>query len=86
VAHQPLTLGDYGDALLYYANVEERNGTLYTLTSRTLAFVGRGATLEEAEAIAEKAASSVSGRIFYRRDIGTRDTLEKRCLHMKEIA
>ena len=86
VAHQPLTLGDYGDALLYYANVEERNGTLYTLTSRTLAFVGRGGTLEEAEAIAEKAASSVSGRIFYRRDIGTRDTLEKRCLHMKEIA
>ena len=86
VAHQPLTIGDYGSALLYYANVKEQDGALYTLTSRALAFVGRGATLDEAEAIAEKAASSVSGRVFYRRDIGTRDTLEKRCLHMKEIA
>ncbi|NLM29873.1 MAG: phosphoribosylamine--glycine ligase [Methanomicrobiales archaeon] len=86
VANQPLTIGDYGSALLYYANVKEQDGALYTLTSRALAFVGRGATLDEAEAIAEKAASSVSGRVFYRRDIGTRDTLEKRCLHMKEIA
>jgi phosphoribosylamine--glycine ligase len=86
VTGAPLTLGDYGDALLYYANVEERDGTLYTLTSRTLAFVGRGDTLEEAEAIAEKAASSVVGRVFHRRDIGTREILEKRCQHMREIA
>ena len=86
VAHQPLTLGDYGDALLYYANVEEEDGTLYTRTSRTLAFVGRGETLEEAEAIAEKAASAVAGRVFHRKDIGTREVLEKRCQHMEEIA
>lgn len=85
-ANEPLTLGDYGDALLYYANVEERDGTLHTLTSRTLAFVGRGETLEEAEAIAEKAASSVSGSVFHRRDIGTPEILEKRCRHMREIA
>jgi len=85
-AREPLTLGDSGDALLYYANVEERDGALYTRTSRTLAFVGRGETLEEAEAIAEKAASSVTGRVFHRRDIGTREVLERRCRHMKEIA
>jgi phosphoribosylamine--glycine ligase len=85
-AREPLTLGDSGDALLYYANVEERDGALYTQTSRTLAFVGRGETLEEAEAIAEKAASSVTGRVFHRRDIGTREVLERRCRHMKEIA
>lgn len=84
-ANEPLTLGDYGDALLYYASVEEQNGTLHTLTSRTLAFVGRGKTLEEAEAIAEKAASSVSGSVFHRRDIGTPEILEKRCRHMREI-
>ncbi|MDV2482283.1 phosphoribosylamine--glycine ligase [Methanoculleus sp. Wushi-C6] len=83
---EPLALGDYGDALLYYASVEERDGTLYTQTSRTLAFVGMGETLEEAEAIAETAASSVRGRTFHRRDIGTRAVLEKRCRHMKEIA
>ena len=85
-ADEPLTLGDYGDALLYYASVEERAGTLHTLTSRALAFVGRGETLEEAEAIAEKAASSVSGSVFHRRDIGTPELLEKRCRHMREIA
>ncbi|SCL75263.1 Phosphoribosylamine-glycine ligase [Methanoculleus chikugoensis] len=85
-AHEPLTLGDYGDALLYYASVEERNGTLHTLTSRALAFVGKGETLAEAEAIAEKAASSVSGSVFHRRDIGTPEILEKRCRHMREIA
>ena len=85
-ANEPLTLGDYGDALLYYASVEERDGTLHTLTSRALAFVGRGDTLREAEAIAEKAASSVSGSVFYRRDIGTPEVLEKRCRHMREIA
>ncbi|WP_292521652.1 phosphoribosylamine--glycine ligase [Methanoculleus sp.] len=86
MTHEPLAIGDYGDALLYYANVEERDGTLYTQTSRTLAFVGRGETLEEAEEIAEKAAASVSGRVFHRKDIGTRAVLERRCRHMREIA
>ncbi len=85
VSGQPLTIGDCGDALLYYANIEERNGTLYTLNSRTLAFVGVGDTLEEAEEIAERAASSVTGRVFHRSDIGTRELLERRCQHMKEI-
>lgn len=83
---EPIVLGDYGDALLYYANVEERGGRLYTRTSRALAFVGVGETLEEAESIAERAASSVSGRVFHRRDIGTRESLEKRCRRMREIA
>ncbi len=85
VARQPINLGDYGDALLYCANIEEEDGALYTGTSRTLAFVGRGETLEEAEAIAERAASSVTGRIFHRRDIGTREVLDRRCRHMKEV-
>ena len=85
VAGSPLVLGDYGDALLYYANVEEQDGRLQTLTSRTLAFIGMGETLEEAEATAEKAASSVSGNVFHRRDIGTSEVLERRCRHMREI-
>ena len=83
---EPIVLGEYGDALLYCANVEERGGRLYTRTSRALAFVGVGETLEEAELIAERAASSVSGRVFHRSDIGTRESLEKRCRHMREIA
>jgi len=85
VAHQPITAGERKDALLYYANVEERDGRLYTMTSRTLAFVGMGDTLHEAEQKAEAAASSVSGRVFYRRDIGTQALLDQRCQHMKEL-
>jgi phosphoribosylamine--glycine ligase len=80
-----LTLGTTGSALLYYANVDEKEGQLYTQTSRTLAFVGIGSTLIEAEEKAERAASSVTGRIRHRSDIGTTDLLNKRCAHMKEL-
>lgn len=73
-------------AKLYYANVEEREGgSLVTLTSRSLAFVGIGGTLAEAEKAAEDAVSSVSGKIRHRRDIGTEALLKKRCEHMESL-
>jgi phosphoribosylamine--glycine ligase len=80
-----LTVGGPGNALLYYANVDEQDGRLFTQTSRTLAFVGIGPTLEEAEKSAEDAASSVQGHVRHRRDIGTTSLLNKRCDHMKEL-
>jgi len=80
-----LALGTTGPALIYYANVDEKDGQLFTQTSRTLAFVGIGQTLEAAEESAERGASSVTGRIRHRRDIGTTDLLNKRCNHMKEL-
>jgi len=80
-----VTVGDHDGALLYYANIEERDGRLATLTSRTLAFVGMGDTLEEAQEHAEKAASSVKGNVRYRRDIGTVKLLNQRIAHMKEL-
>ncbi len=81
----PIGLPDPGSARLYYANVEERGGRLWTLRSRTLAFVGTGTTLEEAEVAAERAASGVTGPVRYRHDIGTRALLEQRCAHMRAI-
>jgi phosphoribosylamine---glycine ligase len=83
--NEPISIGDYGNALLYYANAEEKEGRLYTQSSRTLAFVGIGETLEEAERIAEVGASAVIGRVRHRRDIGTPALLSQRCAHMKEI-
>ena len=80
-----VTLKSPDGALVYYANVGEHGGKLSTLTSRTLAFVGIGPTLEEAEHIAEQAASAVTGNVRYRRDIGTRALLEQRINHMKEL-
>ena len=82
---RPLAFGDYGNALLFYGNVELNNGELLTQSSRTLAFVGRADTLDEAEKIAESAASSVGGDVCHRRDIGTEALLQKRIEHMKEI-
>jgi phosphoribosylamine--glycine ligase len=85
-AGDPVTLPDNPRALLYYANIEKNAaGTLVTQTSRTLAYVGRGETLEEAERNAEQAASGVRGAVRYRRDIGTRALLDRRIAHMKEL-
>ncbi|MDD1707271.1 MAG: phosphoribosylamine--glycine ligase, partial [Methanoregulaceae archaeon] len=82
---EELRIGKPTRAILYYANIDEQNGRFYTQTSRTMAFVGLGDSLEEAEEIAEDAASSVTGRVRYRRDIGTAAMLEKRIKHMKEL-
>ncbi len=85
VSGDPITNVSGNGPLLYYANVEERGGKLFTLSSRALAFVGVGPTLEEAERITEQAASSVRGRVRYRRDIGTMALLERRIAHMREL-
>lgn len=85
VPDAPVGIGDSGDALLYFANIDEREGTFFTQTSRTLAFVGIGESLAEAESVAEKAASAVTGRVRYRRDIGTAALLQHRIDHMREL-
>ena len=82
---RPLIFGNIGDAILYYANVDERDDGLFTLTSRTLAFVGKADTLAGAEHIAEMAASAVKGNVHHRRDIGTQTLLNRRIAHMKEL-
>ena len=82
---KPLTIGEYGNAKRYFANVTLNEGKYYTQASRTLAFVGMGDTLAEAERQAELAAASVSGAVRYRHDIGTMDVLRKRIVHMRSI-
>ncbi|WFN35070.1 phosphoribosylamine--glycine ligase [Methanogenium sp. S4BF] len=82
---QPLIIGNYGGAKLFFANITFKDGEYYTQTSRTLAFVGIGDTLAEAEMQAEQAAASVSGAVRYRHDIGTMGVLEKRIAHMRDI-
>ncbi|MCK9630790.1 MAG: phosphoribosylamine--glycine ligase [Methanoregula sp.] len=84
-AGEVITVGPHSNALLYYANVEKAGENLVTQTSRTLAFVGIGETLDQAEQAAEQAASEVKGCVRHRRDIGTNALLEKRIAHMKEL-
>ncbi|MFA5267115.1 MAG: phosphoribosylamine--glycine ligase [Methanoregula sp.] len=86
-AGDPITLPANPQARLYYANAEKSaSGALLTQTSRTLAYVGRGETLEDAERNAEQAASGVKGAVRYRRDIGTRALLDRRIAHMEELS
>ncbi|NYT06084.1 MAG: phosphoribosylamine--glycine ligase [Methanomicrobiales archaeon] len=84
-AGDPIRIGDTGDALVYYANVVEEQGVLYTQTSRSLALVGLGDTLAEAEQITERAATAISGNIRHRSDIGTQAVLDRRCAHMRSL-
>ena len=69
-------------ARLYYASIDE-NFTL--LGSRAIAVVGIADTLEEAEKIAESAVPHIRGELFYRRDVGTKESIEKRIKLMKEL-
>ena len=84
-AGDPITLGNHENTVLYYANVVEDDGVLKTQTSRTMAFVGVGASLDEAEAAAEAACRNVSGNVRHRSDIGTAALFAKRIAHMKEL-
>lgn len=72
-------------ALTYYAAVDEKKGWIYTFKSRSIAFVGIGNSITEAEKVAEAAASRVQGDVFHRKDIGTNRLLRKRMEHMKKI-
>ena len=71
------------NALVYYGSVCEKDGGIHTTASRAIAFVGLGDSIEEAERIAEKAASEVGGRVYHRRDIGTAEAIRKRVEHVR---
>ena len=72
-------------ALIYYASVDEKDGGIWTTNSRGVAFVGMGDTIGEAEQIAEDAASKVTGAVYHRRDIGTKELVQKRVEHIRQI-
>jgi len=72
-------------AILYYASVNEVDGRIYTSSSRTAGLVGIADSIENAERIAESAVKFVKGKLSYRKDIGTKELIEKRIRHMREI-
>ncbi len=73
-------------AMLFYAAVNKKNNHILTSSSRSLAVVGITNELSEAEKLCEQALTHIQGdHIFIRHDIGTKQLLEKRIRHMKEI-
>jgi phosphoribosylamine--glycine ligase len=72
-------------AMVYYAAVNQKNGQIFTSSSRALALVAVGETITEAEEICEKATSYVDGDLYHRRDVGTNDLIQKRIKHMEDL-
>jgi phosphoribosylamine--glycine ligase len=75
-----------GEALLFYASVDEREDGIYTTTSRSFAVVGVADTIEAAEQQAETglAAAPDSG-VRIRHDIGTPELVQSRVDHMRRL-
>jgi phosphoribosylamine--glycine ligase len=75
-----------GDALLYYASVDEREDGIYTTTSRSFAVVGVAETIADAEQIAENAlAATGEDGLRSRHDIGKPEVVEQRVDNMDDL-
>jgi len=72
-------------AKYYYASVYREGGNIYTTSSRAMGIIGIANDLESAEIVAEQGVGCISGKLFYRKDIGTRKLLQKRIDHMNSL-
>lgn len=70
---------------VFYASVYERDGTVYTTRSRSLAAVGVAETVEGARNASLEIVSRIGGRLFYRKDIGSAELIKKRVAHVNRL-
>ncbi|CAJ35939.1 phosphoribosylamine--glycine ligase [Methanocella arvoryzae] len=85
VKDAPLTVVEKPEYLVYYASVNERDGKVYTTSSRSLAIVGVADTIADAEILSEEGLSNVQGEFHCRHDIGKERLIRKRIEHMDAI-
>ena len=74
-----------GEALLYYASVDDRPDGLYTTTSRSFAVVGRGETIAAAEAEAADGLTAMGDGLRARHDVGSEALVERRVDHASDL-
>ncbi|MBB6645602.1 phosphoribosylamine--glycine ligase [Halobellus ruber] len=74
-----------GEALLFYASVDEREDGLYTTTSRSFAVVGVADSIAEAETRADDALAAAGDGLRVRHDVGKPDLVERRIEHMDAL-
>ncbi len=74
-----------GDALLFYASVDEQPDGIYTTTSRSFAVVGRGADVAAAERQAADALETIGDGLRARHDVGTADLVQRRVDHARRL-
>jgi len=81
-----IEVGNVPDGVkMYYASVDKKDDGLYLSSSRAIGFVGIADTIEEAEVFAENACGSISGPVFYRKDVGTQALIQKRVEMMADL-
>jgi len=86
VKDQKIEIEDMTDDILtYYAGVNQKEDGLHITGSRSLAMVGIDATIRKAEMLAEEGCWKVKGPVFYRKDIGKVDYLEKKVEMMENL-
>ena len=73
------------DSSLFLASVMFKDNKLIACGSRTAAVVGKNRDIQKAEAFAEQGVSNISGKLFHRKDIGTKDLIDLRVKRMKEL-
>lgn len=72
-------------AEVYYAAVNEKDGKVYSSSSRALGIVSVADSIEEAEKLCENATKYVKGDVYHRKDVGTTELIQKRIKHMEEL-
>lgn len=70
---------------VYYAAVNQKNNEIYSSSSRALALVSVGESISEAEEVCEDSTQYVKGDVYHRRDVGTKDLIERRIKNMQRL-
>jgi phosphoribosylamine--glycine ligase len=83
----PLDVSEVNEqnARLFYASVEESNGTLLLAGSRAIAVLAMHQDLHEAARLAEDEISKIKGPVFHRRDVGTEKLILERVEMMQQL-
>lgn len=75
-----------GRMRIYPGSVELRDGRIYALRSRAICVVGIGDTIEEARSISLEGIDAIKGGgLWNRRDIGSREHIERSVAHMERL-
>jgi phosphoribosylamine---glycine ligase len=73
------------NATIFLSAVDVQQGRLVATGSRTVAVVGLGDSLSEAEAVCEEVVRQIPGPFFHRADVGTNALIARRVDHMKRL-
>jgi phosphoribosylamine--glycine ligase len=76
---------DQSDRSLFLASVMLKDQKLIACGSRTAAVVGKNKDVFQAELFAEAGIANISGKLFHRKDIGTKKLIDSRIKRMEEL-